>query len=517
MTIRKSLVILTLLCLGIFAWTGCGKIGLDAEIPEAENTEVTPDLDKVPTKVQQDKSIKIAIRNPKTLNPILNMDKTADQTLKLVFDTLVDFNEQDEVIPNLAKSWVMSGEGTVLDITLDSNIKWHDGMPLTGEDVVFSIKTIQEAPDSPYKANVKNIISYTAPENNKVRIVYKEPFSGYEQKLYFPIIPAHGENIGTNPIGTGPYAFDSSTTNREMILTHNVNYFKGAPNISQIKVVFSPDHESDLYSFDQGLIDVIDTDVIDWEKYAKNKKSNINEYMTLNYDFIGINFNKPVFQDVKMRQGLLYATNRAYLLEKFYLYHGQVTDTPISPVSWLYEPESNQYEANVEMAKELLGDIEVTFELLVNQNNIQRMDVAKALKKMYKDIGITLEIVAVDEAVFVERIQNRQYDLFLGGWELSIIPDLSFAFHSSYAKTGTNYGDFVNDEMDQLLKEAFVAKSNQQLKEAYSKLQMYISEQLPYLSLHFRTSALITSEKIKGEIKPHHMNIYQNIHEWYIE
>ncbi len=514
---RKSLGITILICLSVFVWTGCDKIGFNPDIPQAEDLPLAPEPNKVPEKVQHDGTLKIAIRNPKTLNPILNMDKTVDQTLKLIFDTLVNFNEEDEVVPNLAKSWLMSGEGTVLDIELDPNIKWHDGMPLTGQDVIFSIKTIQEAAESPYKASVKNIISYTATENNGIRIVYKEPFSGYGQTLYFPIIPAHGEGIGTHPIGTGPYMFDSTITNREMILKHNLDYFKGAPSIAEIKVLFSPDDESDLYSFDQGLIDVVSTDVIDWEKYAKNKKSNIKEYMTLNYDYIGLNFNKPVLQDIKLRQGLLYGTNREYLLEKFYLYHGQVTDTPISPQSWLYESQSNKYDANVQMAKELLGDTEVTLELLVNQDNEQRMNVAKALKKMYKDIGVTLEILAVDETVFVERIQNRQYELFLGGWDLSIIPDLSFAFHSAYAGIGTNYGDFTNEKMDNLLKEAFSAKNNQQLKDAYSKLQLYISEQLPYLSLHFRTSALITNEKIKGEIKPHHMNVYQNIHEWYID
>ena len=510
---------MVMICLGAFVLTGCTQEALDGELPPDEATVLepeTPVTPEEPPKAQHDGSIKIAMRNPKTLNPILNMDKTVDQTLKLVFDTLVDFNEQDEVVPGLAKSWAISGEGTVLDIELDPSIRWHDGMPLTAADLIFSIKTIQEAPDSPYKPNVKNIISYSQTTDHSVRIVYKEPFSGYAYTLYFPIIPAHVASIATEPIGTGPYVFESAVTNREMILGRNRGYFKGEPNILKIKVLFSPDDESDLFSFDQGLIDVVSTDVIDWEKYAKNKKSNISEYMTLNYDYIGMNFNKTVFQDVNMRRALLYATNREYLLEKYYLYHGQVSDTPVSPTSWLYEPGSRQYEADVELAKGLIGE-PVTLELLVNKDNPQRMNVASALKKMYADIGVSLEILAVDEVVFMERIQNRQYDMFLGGWNLSITPDLSFAFHSAYAGVGTNYGNYVSEKMDLLLKEAFSAKSNQQLKEAYAKLQVYISDQLPYLSLHFRTSALITNEKIKGEIKPHHMNVFQNIHEWYVE
>ncbi len=511
MAIKKSLWITMIICLGVLMGTGCQKIRQTEEvIPDDTQIEEEPEVAK------QGGSIKIGIRNPKTLNPILNMDKTVDQTLKLVFDTLVDFNENDEVIPNLAKSWTLSGEGTVIDISLDSNIKWHDGTPLTAADVIYSIKSIQEAENSPYKTNVKNIISYTPTENNSLRIVCKESFGGYENTLYFPIIPAHVGDIATNPIGTGAYMFESMANNKEMTLKHNPSYFKGSPMIEAIQVLFTPDDESDLYSFDQGLIDVVGTDVIDWEKYAKNKKSNINEYMTLNYDYIGINFNKPVLQDLKMRQALLYATNREYLLEKFYLYHGQVVDVPVSSTSWLYEPESRKYEANVDKAKQILGSTDVTIGLLVNANNPQRMNVAAALKKMYKDIGINLEIAEVEEEVFLERVQNRQYDIYLGGWDLSIIPDLSFAFHSAYAQTGSNYGDYTDEKMDNLLKQAFNAKDRDQFKEAYSKLQMHISDQLPYLSLHFRTSALITNEKIKGEIKPHHMNVYQNIHEWYI-
>lgn len=515
---KKALWIVIVVCFTAFIGVGCKLVGPETEIIEKE--EMTPDVileePKEPIRVQQENKLKITMRSPDTLNPILNMDKTVDATLKLVFEPLVDFNENDEVVPNLATSWVMSAEGTVLDIKLDPSIKWHDGTSLTAEDVSYSIKTIQEATDSPYKSNVKNIISCTASDSQTIHIIYREPFSGYAYTLYFPVIPAHIGDLATHPVGTGAFVFESSVSNREMILSYNTNYFKGSPKIAQIKVLFTPDAESDLYSLDQGLIDVISTDVIDWEKYAKNKKTNINEYMTLNYDYIGLNFNKPIFQDIKMRQALLYATNREYLLENIYLYHGQVVDVPVSPISWLYDPESKQYEGNVEKAKRLIGGTESTIGLLVNADNTQRLEVAKALKKMYKDIGVTLEIIEVDEASFMEKIKNRQYDMFLGGWDLSIIPDLSFAFHSENASIGTNYGNYTNEKMDNLLREAFNAKSNEQLKQAYSKLQIYIAEQLPYLSLHFRTAALITNEKIKGEIKPHHMNMYQNIHEWYI-
>lgn len=513
---KKVLWIVIAICLAGFIGVGCKQMTPEPDLSDVDEAEARPEEAPESATVEHKNQITIAMRSPKTLNPILNTDRTVDQTLKIIFDSLVDFDQNDQVIPSLAKSWQISAEGTVVDIILDSSAKWHDGEPLKPEDVVFSIKAIQDAEKSPYKASVKNIISYTATEDNSVRIVYKDAFSGYAHTLYFPIIPAHVADLATNPIGTGAYVFEGSGSSKEMSLTSNPSYFKGSPNIEQIEVLFTPDPESDLYSFNQGIIDVVNTDVIDWEKYAKSKKSIIHEYITLNYDFIGMNFNHPVLRDIKNRQALLYGANRQYLLEKFYLYHGEIVDVPVSPSSWLYEPESKKYDSNPDWAKKLLAGNELDIRLLVNKDNDQRVNVARALKKMYQDIGINLEIVEVDEESFTQRVQNRQYELFLGGWDLSVIPDLSFALHSANAGTGANYSNYVDELMDNLLAEAYNAKSDEGLKEAYSKMQLYISEQLPYLSLHFRTAALITNEKIRGGIKPHHMDIYQNIHQWRI-
>ncbi|NLI89948.1 MAG: peptide ABC transporter substrate-binding protein [Epulopiscium sp.] len=516
MTKKKVLSSIIAICLVSFLVTGCkGLLRYQEDDNESEN-ELIEEGDNSSPKIDYDNKIKISMRNPSTLNPILNMDETVDRALKIVFSFLVDFNENDEPVPNLAKSWSLAEGGTVVDIKLDTSIKWHDGESLKADDVIYTLKTIQEAENSPYKPCVKNILSYTASSEDTVTIVYKEPFSGYAHGLYFPVIPSHIEDLSFNPIGTGPYALESFSNNRNMLLKNNNSYFKGSPKIEEIEVIFSPDTESDLNSFDQGLIDVVSTDVIDWEKYAKNKKSNINEYMTLNYDYIGINFNKPALQEVKTRQALLYASNREYILEKIYLYHGQVVDVPVSPSSWLYNQDLVMYESNVDKAKELLEGNTLELNLLVNKDNRQRMSVASALQKMYKDVGITLNIIEASEEEFMEKVQSRQFDLFLGGWNLSIIPDLSFAFHSSYGQAATNYGNYSNEQMDSILREAFNARSNEELREEYLKMQTHFSEQLPYISLYFRTAALLTNEKIKGDINPHHMNQYQNIHMWYI-
>lgn len=495
---------------------GIGGCRQQQEMQETETTPPTPIIGDVSSPKQGGK-IKLSMRNPKTLNPITNMDKSIDQTLKLVFDTLVKFDENDQVIPHVADLWTINAEGTILDIKLKKNILWHDGTELTSKDIIHSLDSIVNAPDSPYKLCVQNIINYSAIDDHSVRIIYKEPFSGYAYTLYFPIIPKHIEDINHNPIGTGPYIFESFMSGKSMELKSNSSYFKGSPYIDQIEILVTPDPNSDLYSFDQGIINVISTDVIDWEKYAKNKKSRIHEYMTMYYDYIGFNFNRPIFQNAKVRQALMYGLDRQYLLEKVYLYHGEISDVPVSPFSWLYEPQSKQYDLDVDQAKELLGGNTHSFKLLVNNDNVQRKEVALAIRKMYSNIGIDLEIESVDAETYMERLQSRQYEMVIGGWDLSVVPDLSFAFHSSGALAGANYGGYVSSEMDQLLKNAFIAMDDEKFKTAYSDLQLYMAKELPYMSLYFKSAALIINENIKGDIRPHHMNIYDNIYEWYLE
>lgn len=511
----------------------------EVKLPEKREEPIEEPIE--PTKGGE---MTLSIRTPKSLNPLLNEEHTVDQALKLIFDTLIDFDDMQKPVPNLASEWELSDEGAVLTVKLRSDVKWHDETSFTSKDVIFSLDTIKKAPDSSaYKKCIQNISSYKAIDEHTIKIIYNQPFSGAVYGLYFPIIPAHiyegksESRIGQiKPIGTGAYQLQEFVPTKELSLIVNNNWFKGEPYIERIKVVITPDEETDLYSFEQGQLDLIRTDVIDWEKYSEKESTRIHEYITSYYDFIGFNFNKPLFQDKNIRKAIAFGIDRQALLEKHYLNHGIITNSPINPKSWLYSHETEQYNFDKEKSKQILFEagwsdsdqdgildklnndnkIEISFELLISSENIQRKEVAYDIQSMLKELGINIQVKEVTQEEFLNHLKEKSFDAFLGGWKLSPIPDYSFAFHSSQIEDGTNYISFNSTEMDTLLQEAFSAVGEEDMKSIYKNLQKYISEELPYLSLYFRTAALITNERIQGEIKPRKEFFAGNIQDWFI-
>lgn len=516
---------------------GC-SVSEGSSITEEGREETTKEESKEEYIPIEGDFIKIAMRNPSTLHPIYNTEKSVEQSLYLFFDTLINIETDGSVTPNLAKKWYMDMETNSIHITLEENIKWHDGKPLTAHDVKFTIDTIQQATKSPYKKNVENIAKVQVLTDNVLQIWYRQPFSGSLQTLFFPIIPEHVYNVQKEvayelkPVGSGPYKLKEEIPLKELTLQANDNYFKGKPEIEIIKIMITPDEESTLHAFEQGLIDVIYTDVMDWGKYTKDKSAKIYEIPTNNYEFMGINFNKTQFQNRNVREALVYGLNRKEIIDIYYLGQGIVTDTPISPKSYLFDKTLDIKSYDKEKAKLLLAqegyqlddktklftknNLPLTFSLLVNKENKERVKVAHGIQKMYKNIGIEVKIEEVEKEVYLERIYAKQYDAFLGGWKLSYIPDLSFAFHSSEIIDGDNFISYQDTQMDTLLKEAFIANP-EYIVEAYSGLQHYFADQNPYISLYFRNGAVITKKKIKGNIEPDPLNIYANIKEWKLE
>ncbi|WP_069997992.1 peptide ABC transporter substrate-binding protein [Cellulosilyticum sp. I15G10I2] len=534
----KSYKMLGISLIALMLCVGCNSFDMVVKDEPVNNmpTQEVP-LDAQTNKPSENK-MTIAMNVPETLNPLYNTQDNVQQTLLLLFSPLINIEENGSVSANVAHSWMLNENNTAITITLNNNINWHDGMPLTTEDVIFSMEQIQKIQDSPYKQAVDNVASLEKIDDTTFKILYRQPFSGVLQTLFFPIIPKHIYDVADNrslniiPIGSGPYIFKSMTPLKNIRLEANNHYFKGTPHIEEIEVSIIPDEESSLHSFKQNLIDVVYTNITEWGKYASDKSSKAYEFTSNIYEFMGVNFNKVMFQNSNVRKALLYALDRQKMAYLYYLDHVIVTDTPISPSSYLVDKSLKVQESDKEKAKLLLtqegyerddktglmtkNDIPFSFNLLVNAENKDRVKIADEIKKMYKEVGIDVNIEIVDKDIYLSRIETKQYDAFLGGWQLSYALDLSFALHSSKMLSGENYANYKDEKMDDLLQQAFLSTESTAVN-TYSKLQQYFAQENPYISLFFKKKVLITKEKIAGEIKPTPLNIFANVEEWMIE
>lgn len=520
-------ILISILCLIL---VGCGFKG------ENTSPEVVPEVEKKEEIVkpsQKASQLTIAMNKTKTFNPLYNTQANVEQALYLLFSPLINIQEDGTIKSNLAQSWVVNPEQTAVTITLRGNVVWHDGKPVTSDDVIFTLNQIALIPDCPYKQATKNIQAVEKIDDTTFKITYRQSFSSLLQTLFFPVIPAHIYGVSKPevepvPVGSGPYMYDKIVGSDSIYLKANPQYFKGKPNIETIQIKLIPNEVNGLYSFKQSLIDIVYTTETEWGKYTNSTSNKAYEMIAPIYEFMGVNFNRALFRSANVRNALIYALDREELVRLYYLEHATITDTPISPASYLYDTSLELKKYDKEKARYLLAEegytlnketgyltkdgVPLSFTLMVNQENIDRIKVAKEMQKIYADIGIDLKIAEVDKETYLQRLQARQFDAFLGAWQLSYALDLSFAFRSGAEQNYVNYNDA---QMNTLLQQAFVA-SSKEIHDVYKDLQNYFVEAMPVISLYFKHGVLITKAKVSGTIEPTPTNIFANIEEWTI-
>lgn len=535
--------LLVLLLAVMVAFTGCGQLSdknqEEDAVLETEAAAVTAQKEIIPTYSGE---LTLSMRAPVTLNPILNEDASVDRVLHLLFEPLFNIDDNFKVVPNLASSYELASDGLSAVINLRTDVSWSDGIDVTSKDFKFTLNEIQNAPDtSIYKAYVENISDCVILNDSAVRVEFTQYYSGMEYMFTFPLIPEHyyknerdpASEKNMSPLGNGPFEFESYKIMDEMVFTAAVTGKR--PYIQTVKVLVTPDAETDLNAFNQGVTDILTASFPAWSKFRSAKEAKVYGYNTTLYDFIGFNFNNFYLQNSNLREAIARSVNIDEIITNIYLGYAVKASSPVNPESWLFDSSVNAYPFDLEEAEKLLqhggfiksgegvyakneeGTTEkLTLRLLVNEENDERVKIAEGLSENLTALGIevALEKVSFDE--YRQRLNNRDFDLFIGGFNLSVYPDLTFAFHSSGIEEGSNFFSYNNPELDKKLKNAFLAVGEIPVYQALSDVQKHISGNLVVVSLIFKKTALLTGTRIYGNVSPMINNIFHNIREWYI-
>lgn len=494
--------------------------------------------------VQEGGTLYLSMRNAITLNPLLNQDASVDSILKLIYMPLIRLDEKHKPVPSVAESWSFDEGGTVLTLNLRSDIYWQDGTNLTADDVIYSFNTLQRSADSNavYKDCMNYIRSYRKTSAYSVEIVFYQNFSGNLYTLLMPIISAqyYGTRVANSdknmiPMGNGYFQFDSYVPAKEMRLKKCNSSFGTTAHIDEIVVNISTDEDTDLYSFEQKLTDLLILGSSDMGISDNDNSTKYYEYATNYYDFIGFNFSRSLFQDINVRRAIASVTPKESILDSIYFGHGVIAETPINPTYWYYEPEVAKYNFDIGQAKDYLeasnwkdsdgdgildrttNEFLETFKvsILYNTENEIRKQIAIRLGDELRGIGAEVSLDGQPYDGYVQKLQSGDFDLFVGGWQFSVVPNYSFMLHSAQIAL-TNYARYQNGDMDTLLGIAYSAVKEEDIIVAYSNLQKKIAEELPYVSVAFRNFVALSSERVHGNVKPLENNIFDNINEWFL-
>jgi peptide/nickel transport system substrate-binding protein len=512
--------------------TGCNYRKTD-EMADGEYTEATTEDTTGSETVSTPTSggtINLSMRKPHTLNPLLNEDVTVDGVLKLMFEPLFVLDDEQNITPNLADAYLLGDDGKSVAVSLRSDAKWSDGTAITADDLVFSLDTIKSASaGSVYKSAMTNVSGYYKTSSTTVIIEYSAPFGGCVYNLCFPVIPKHyynGYNTITSersmkPLGDGMYTFSDYRIVRQMTLKAGSN-FRGTPYIDTVNVIVMNDKETEINAFEQGLIDVLTMDSGEYGSFSSHNSIDVTGFTGNQFEFLGFNFKNSTLSNKNIRQAIAYAIPMDNIIDNIYLGNAVKSITPVHPNSVLNTATNiDTYDYDLNKAKSLVSQTnftseQLTFTILVNQENKERCEIAELIAQELNQIGMHVTVYKVTFADYTKLLQNDSFTLFIGGTEFTPRVDLRTMLLSSSQSSGMNYFNFSDLQMDNLLNACLNTAGDENYKAAVAQLQKYCAAQLPFVGIGFKSQLLLTDSKLKGDKRPAVNDIYRNIGSWYI-
>jgi len=472
------------------------------------------------------------IGQPQYINPILTRDNDADRFLiELLYNGLLKVDGKGNLKNDLASKIEISQDGKTFLVFLKENIFWHDGVPFSSDDVVFTIETIQ---DKEYKSPLREtwqgvIVEKISP--SVVRFTLNKPNRSFLQNLTIKILPKHiWENISSKsfpltdynikPIGTGPFLFESLEKNSKgnilsYTLIRNEHYFDNKPYIFEIQFFFYDNYTQIKTALLKNEIDgLLNLYFEDFDYFVQKKNYQIYKLRLNRYFAVFYNLDKEIFKDKDLRRALEISINKKEIKNRILKNQAILLDSPF----FFLEEENYQYDP--EKAKELIKNKNISFTLSLPED-YQLIKVAQFLKEEWQKIGVNveLEILPIKE-LEREVILPKNYEALLFGEIVDLSFDLFPFWHSSQASPyKLNLSSFKSKDLDGLIEENWNADENKKM-EIFQKMREIFQKENPALFLYNPYYLYVLPKKVQGhniERVNIPAEIFSDVSYWYIK
>lgn len=472
-------------------------------------------------------TLNLSMKRAITTNPLLNEEETVAEIYKIIYEPLFEIAKIDEISPKLAENYTVLTTEETLIVNIKNGIYFHNGDMLKADDVIYSLNTLKDAPETAfYKSCINNIVSYKKISEMSVSITFEKPFYKNAFYLTFPIV----KNIGENYYGTGAFYIDNHIDNKIMQLLKFENYHESEAFIDKIEVSIIPDKGSSIDAFSNHITDALVSTENEIGNSLKHRTTNLNKYSSNYLDFLGFNYNIAQFSDIYIRTAINKAIPKNNIVESVYLNSGVVAQTAVNYNSQFFKQieEYNSYDIigarNIltELGYEFISSGEILekngeflqFSILVNEENEERTQIARRISVELKSLGIDAYILEVPFDEFQRRLKEGDFEMYLGGLTFSLVQNFAVLFGSSGE---FNYSKYANLEIDAIIDSINNSETDDVASYYYHELQNALVSEIPIISIAFRDKILFTNEKIKGAIVPTNFNTYNDINLWFIK
>ncbi|MGB5218495.1 MAG: peptide-binding protein [Smithella sp.] len=487
-----------------------------------------------------------AIGDASNLIPLLASDSASHAVGGLVFNGLVKYDKNMNIVGDLAESWDITNQGLVITFHLRQGVQWHDGKPFTAADALYTYQvTVDPKTPTAYAGDFQKVKKAEALDDYTFRVTYDKPFAPALISWSSAILPRHllaGSDItksplSRHPIGTGPYKFKEWVAGQKIVLVSNENYFEGRPYLDGRITSIIPDTATMFLELRARNIGMMGLTPLQYTRQTDNHlfKENFNKYryLAFAYTYLGYNLKNPLFTDKRVRQAISYAINKDEIVSGVLLGLGKPATGPYKPGTWAHNDKVKIYHYDPSRARELLkqagfadqngdGVLEkdgqpFVFEILTNQGNETRQKCAEIIQRQLKEVGITVKIRIVEWSAFVTHfINKRTFDAVILGWTIPLDPDAYDVWHSSKtAREELNFVSYKNTEADLMLEKGRSTFNQDERKKYYDRFQEILAEDQPYTFLYVPDELIIISNRIRG-VEPAPIGIGHNVIKWYV-
>jgi peptide/nickel transport system substrate-binding protein len=452
--------------------------------------------------------------SPTNLDPRIGLDAPSERIDNLIFDDLLSRGDNLNVAPGLAERWEIPDPLTYV-FHLHPGVKFHDGRPLTSRDVKWTFDSLLQGKIRSTKAaNYRFVDRIDAVDDYTVVFHLKEPESPLLWNLSdgaIGIVPAgSGDEMTRHPIGSGPFRFVSSETDKEVIIERNDEYWGEKVKLARVRFAVVPEATTQALELRKGSGDIAINSLTPDTVLTLAREPNlvVEQAPGTEVQYMGFNLRDPILKDVRVRQAVAYALDRRPMID--YLWRGQAEAARniLPPQSWAYNRDVATYDYDPARARQLLDAAGypsvngVRFHITMKTSTTESTRlIAAVMQQQLREVGIALDIRSFEPATFFADVTHGAFQLYslrwIGGNE---DPDIfEYVFHSAkFPPNGANRGYYSNPKVDALIDRARREVDPSLRKPLYAEVQRILAEELPYIDLWYLDNVLVHTQRVRN-------------------
>lgn len=483
-------------------------------------------------------------------NPVVNTSIITDEVMKqMLFTPIVQYDESLEPKPHLAESWELTDSSVTF--RLRDDVRWHDGVPVTPEDVAFTFELAKNPETASLlgSAYLNQVASATVLDERTIRFNFVSPHAQALDGFWWPPLPRHllegippaelaQAPFNQQPVGSGPFRFLSWERNQQLRLAANDDYpegLGGRPYVDQVVFRVIPEPTTMITELLNGSADMIGYTLLpDQAVQLTNQRGvELRHYPSREFTYVGWNNAHPLFEDARVRRALAMGINRPELI------HAMLHDLAV-PASGMIPPWSPLYHEIEPLpydpaeARRLLGEAGWTdsngdgvldragrpfrFQLLVNSANRMHQDIATVMQQGWGELGIAVDLRTLEFQTLLQQHRARQYDAVISNWTLDnfkVDPTPLFSCEQARQPGSANRAGFCDPAVDRLIQTGLSSTDPAEAAPIWREFSERIRDQQPITFLFWSEDL----SGVGGRVQDIHTDVRSkivNIGEWWI-